>query len=188
MVTIQQVFSEVTDAFTMVNNRWSPVILTTGLGWVWLESLHKNIQLMLELLKAPLWVLHFSYCTLMAFLMLFIILLSMLMILLSTLKCHQASNLWQKLELAFELGSDLQDTVDWGRNWLNVCWKNSTVFIWPVIDVNWVSYYLYCYKCLFKNCCDSFYKIFFFWGCPISVKIYHTAMHGILLSCLGSCS
>ena len=53
----------------------------------------------------------------------------MLMILLSTLKCHQASNLWQKLELAFELGSDLQDTVDWGRNWLNVCWKNSTVFI-----------------------------------------------------------
>ena len=30
-------------------------------------------------------------------------------------KCDQASDLWQELELAFELESDLQDTVDWGR-------------------------------------------------------------------------
>ena len=30
-------------------------------------------------------------------------------------KCDQASDLCQKLELAFELESDLQDTVDWGR-------------------------------------------------------------------------
>ena len=28
-------------------------------------------------------------------------------------KCDQASDLWQQLELAFELESDLQDTVDW---------------------------------------------------------------------------
>ena len=28
--------------------------------------------------------------------------------------CDQASNLWQQLELAFELESDLQDTADWG--------------------------------------------------------------------------
>ena len=28
-------------------------------------------------------------------------------------KCDQASNLWQQLELASELESDLQDTVDW---------------------------------------------------------------------------
>ena len=27
-------------------------------------------------------------------------------------KCDQASHLWQQLELAFELESDLQDTVD----------------------------------------------------------------------------
>ena len=52
-----------------------------------------------------------------------VILLSMLMILLSTgaclySKCDQASDLWQQLELAFELESDLQDTVDWGRKWL----------------------------------------------------------------------
>ena len=29
-----------------------------------------------------------------------------------------ASDLWQKLELASELESDLQDTMDWGRKWL----------------------------------------------------------------------
>ena len=29
----------------------------------------------------------------------------------------QTSDLWQQLELASELESDLRDTVDWGRNW-----------------------------------------------------------------------
>ena len=33
-------------------------------------------------------------------------------------KCHQAFDLWQQLELAFELASDLRDTVDWGKKWL----------------------------------------------------------------------
>ena len=33
-------------------------------------------------------------------------------------ECDQASDLWQQLELAFELESDFQDTVDWGRKWL----------------------------------------------------------------------
>ena len=33
-------------------------------------------------------------------------------------KCDQASDLWQQLELASELESDLRDTVDWGKNWL----------------------------------------------------------------------
>ena len=33
-------------------------------------------------------------------------------------KCDQAPDLWQQLELASELESDLRDTVDWGRNWL----------------------------------------------------------------------
>ena len=33
-------------------------------------------------------------------------------------KCNQASDLWQQLELASELESDLGDTVDWGRKWL----------------------------------------------------------------------
>ena len=33
-------------------------------------------------------------------------------------KCDQASDLCQQLELASELESDLQETVDWGRKWL----------------------------------------------------------------------
>ena len=33
-------------------------------------------------------------------------------------KCDQASDLWQQLELAPELESDLRDTVDWGKKWL----------------------------------------------------------------------
>ena len=33
-------------------------------------------------------------------------------------KCAQAFDLWQQLELASEVESDLQDTVDWGRKWL----------------------------------------------------------------------
>ena len=30
-------------------------------------------------------------------------------------KCDQASDLWQQLELASELESDLRDTVDWSK-------------------------------------------------------------------------
>ena len=33
-------------------------------------------------------------------------------------KCDQASDLWQQLELASELESDLRDIVDWSRKWL----------------------------------------------------------------------
>ena len=33
-------------------------------------------------------------------------------------KCDEASDLWQQLELASELESDLQDTVDCGKKWL----------------------------------------------------------------------
>ena len=32
-------------------------------------------------------------------------------------KFHQASDLWQRLELTSELESDLRDTLDWGKNW-----------------------------------------------------------------------
>ena len=44
------------------------------------------------------------------------ILLSMLLILLSTLKCMQAFDLWQQLKLASELESHLRDNLDWVRN------------------------------------------------------------------------
>ena len=33
-------------------------------------------------------------------------------------KCDRASDLWQQLESASELESDLRDTVDWGKKWL----------------------------------------------------------------------
>ena len=33
-------------------------------------------------------------------------------------KCGRASDLWQQLELASELESDLRDTVDLGKKWL----------------------------------------------------------------------
>ena len=33
-------------------------------------------------------------------------------------KCNHASDLWQQLDLASELESDLRDTVDWGRTWV----------------------------------------------------------------------
>ena len=87
--------------------------------WLWMGSLHKNIQLIMVLLKVPFLVQHFSYNTLMTFLMMLpVILLSMLMILLSNLQCHQASDLLQQLESASEIESNLRDTVDWGRKWL----------------------------------------------------------------------
>ena len=109
--------------------------------WFWIESLHKNIQLMWQFLKAPFLVLHFSCYTLMIFLtMLSVILLSMLMILLS--KYNWACDLWQQLQLASELESDLQDTVDWGKKWLvdfNVEKTQLVLFDWSnnngLIDV-----------------------------------------------------
>ena len=58
---------------------------------------------MLELLKSPFLVLHFSCRTLMTVLMmLYVILLSMLMTTLD-FECDQASDLWQQLELTLKL-------------------------------------------------------------------------------------
>ena len=42
-------------------------------------------------------------------------------------KCDQGSDLWQQLELASELESDLWDTLDRGKKWLP-CWENATGF------------------------------------------------------------
>ena len=83
-----------------------------------MESLHNYIQLMLEFLKGPILVLHFSQ--------LYIndILDDVICDIASYaddtalyFTCDQASDLWQQLELASELESDLQDTADWGRIW-----------------------------------------------------------------------
>ena len=81
-------------------------------GWFYMGSLHKSIQLMLEFLRGPFLVWHFSYHALVTFLMmLYVILLSMLLIALYS-KCDQVSELWWQLESASEPESDLRDTVD----------------------------------------------------------------------------
>ena len=80
-----------------------------GFKWFWMESLHMNIQLMLFLLYINDNVNNDNvicdiaisaddttlYC-----------------------KCDQVSDLWQQLEFASEIESDLLDTVDWGKKWL----------------------------------------------------------------------
>ena len=95
--------------------------LIDSFKWFRMGSSHKNIQLMLEFLMAPFLVPHFYHNRLMTYLtyliMLSVILPSILMILLCS-KCNQASDVWQQLELASELESDLQNIVDWGRRWL----------------------------------------------------------------------
>ena len=65
----------------------------------WIGNLHKNIQLVLVFLKGLVLVLHFSYYTLMTFLMMLsVILLSMLIDTTLYSKCDQPSDLWQQLE------------------------------------------------------------------------------------------
>ena len=80
--------------------------------WFWVRNLHKNIQLRLEFIRAYFLVEHFScYTPMTSLMMLSVILLSMLMILLSNLSViRHLIYLWQQLELASELGSDLQYT------------------------------------------------------------------------------
>ena len=44
-------------------------------------------------------------------------------------KCDRASDLWQQLELASELESDLRDTVNWGKKWLVNCNAGKTQLV-----------------------------------------------------------
>ena len=78
-------------------------------------KVHENIKLILQFLKAPFLVLHFSCYTLM---IVSVIYLSMLMIPLSILSVIRHRDQWLQLQLASELESDLRDTVDWGKKWL----------------------------------------------------------------------
>ena len=92
--------------------------VTDSFEWFWMESLHKNIQLMLEFFKGPFLVLHFSCCILMIFLMMLsVILLYMLIIVLYILSvimhliCGNNLNWLLSLNLIYE-------TLDWGKKWL----------------------------------------------------------------------
>ena len=123
-----------------------PVI--DGFGLFWMGRLHKNIQVKTEFLKGSFLVLHFSYYTWMAFLMmLFVILLSILMMLLFALNVNTAIlsddtilfmlNVIRHLVCAVattriaasELESDLQDTgLEQEEACWFQCWKNSNSF------------------------------------------------------------
>ena len=93
--------------------------VTDGFEWFWMGILHKNMQLMLDFLKAPF----FSPTLFLLYIndfpddVIFDIAISADDTTLCS-KCDQSSDLTQQLELASELESDLQDTVDWGSNWL----------------------------------------------------------------------
>ena len=66
--------------------------------------------------------------------MLSVILLSMLMIALSILTVIRHLILWQQIEMASELESDLRDMVDWGKKWLadfNAGKTQLVLFDWP---------------------------------------------------------
>ena len=102
--------------------------------WSWKESVHKNTQLILELLKAPFLVLQFSWYKLMVNDLPDNVICNIAFYTDDTLlysKCHQASDLWKQLELASELEPDLQDTMDWGKKQLVDfnAGKNSAGFI-----------------------------------------------------------
>ena len=77
-------------------------------------EVHKNIQIILEFLKAPFLVQHFSYYTWMTLMMLSVVLPSMLMILLSTI-----SMIWHLIwvnNFSWHLNLNLiYETVDLGR-------------------------------------------------------------------------
>ena len=49
--------------------------------------------------------------------MTFLVMLSVILLYMLMLR-DQASDLWQQLELASQLESDLRDTVDWCKKWL----------------------------------------------------------------------
>ena len=163
------------------------------LGWFWMGSLYKNIQLMLEFLKGLFLVLHFSCYRLITFLMMLsLILLSMLMILLSTLY----SDLWQQLELVSELQPDLGDIADWGRKWVFDfnAQKNRLVLLitpvplmWKWKGCSWWKILLRYWGWLFlpnwiwaltwplflkvppkKQSLESFCEVSFSWGCSVS--------------------
>ena len=85
---ISKVFDRVWQVFLEFQVRHLALFLLfsviDGFEWFWMGSLYKNIQFMLEFLKAPFFVLHIFYYTLITFLMILsIMLLSFLMIILS---------------------------------------------------------------------------------------------------------
>ena len=127
-----QIFGQIFLIFSVIDN----------FCWFLIGSLYKNIQLMLEFLKAPFLVLHFSYYTIMAFLMILsVILLSMLMILLSTLSvirhliCGNKWNWLLNLKLIYKAlwtGTEIGLLISILETWLLLCDQSNKTY---AIDV-----------------------------------------------------
>ena len=191
--------------------------------WFWIWSLHKNTQLMLEFLQALILVLHFS--SYIIFIMHFSLYINDLpddvicnvanygddTTLYS--KCDQASELWQQLELSFELESDLQGTGLGQEVACSFqCCKNSTRFVWRSIGAilvllmwKWMglfrrknhllrylgnldrgSYLSSIAKTAFEKV-GALTRSMTFLSPEVALYLYHAAMHGVLLSHLGWC-
>ena len=88
-----------------------------GFGWFWLGGLRWKIILMLVRMKNPFLFLHFSYNTLIIFLMMLFVKLIYAGNTTLLSKCNRAY-LWKHLELASEVESDLRDTVEFGWKWV----------------------------------------------------------------------
>ena len=111
-------------------------------------------------------------------------------------RCDQASDLWQQLELASELESNLQNTVHWDRKWhvdfkagktqlFSFNWTNNTGAIDVKIDGSVLgeksSFKMLrlsfsskldwvSYITSIKNCSfDSFFKVSISWSCSVSL-------------------
>ena len=157
----------------------------------WMESLHKNIKLMLEFLKVPFLVLHCSCYTLMTFLMLSVILLSMLRILLSTLSVIRLLNLNLIYKTMWSgVRNGLLISMLGKHNWFHLTSLiNMVLLMWKWMGLflrinhfsrcwGWLSllnglellHYLYCLNCLQENWrFNSLYEVSFSWGCSVSL-------------------
>ena len=172
--------------------------VTDGIGWFWMVSLYKNMQLELELLNGSFFVLHFSYFTLMILLMMLsVILLSMLLILFSTLNVIRHLIFGKKYDWSLNLNLISETLWTWAGNGLLfsilgklsscclislitlVLWcEKEWVCSWGKSFWNWMFLFrsepLLDYICLL-NCHQenwnfkSFYEVFFSWGCFVSL-------------------
>ena len=102
-------------------------------GWFWIGTLNKDIQLMLEFHKGAFLLLHFSYYTLMTFLMMLIILPFTLNVI----------SIWSVATTRICFWTYIWSTRHCGQRqgvacWFQ-CWNNSTSFVWPENGLDWIG-------------------------------------------------